>query len=438
MEYEVWKPVPHYEGYYEISNTGRLRSVDKEVASKAGSKQFRKGMDITPGIRERGYKCWTFYKNGIGKTIDIHRLVAEAFIPNPENKPQVNHKDGNKLNNNVSNLEWVTNQENIKHAVQHKLHDVPSGTANKLSVLTADIVRDARKRRAKGERVSDLAKEYGVCRETLNRAVTGTTYRDITDVKPVRIYLNRKPDKYTDIDVAQMGILRSNLSLVEIADLYNTSVQLIYAAMVKHDVFKLYELERSYSSDMEYETTFQSEITASEAAESNMFSYTRYNNLEILPSCVDGLKLCLRRIIGVLGTTDQRMKGAALTGDVMNKLHPHGDTGIYDAIVRLGQPFSQVLPFITIKGNCGAYGGGEYAASRYLDVQYAQFTKDLFFNNVDSRTLTYIPSELGKGVEPAYYVPRIPTALLMGAFGVSVAYNHTTPPSPSDHTSYAH
>lgn len=178
---------------------------------------------------------------------------------------------------------------------------------------------------------------------------------------------------------------------------------------------------------MEYETTFQNEITASSAVEDNMFSYTRYNNIEILPSCVDGLKLCQRRIIGVLGTTDQRMKGAALTGDVMNKLHPHGDTGIYDAIVRLGQPFSQVLPFITIKGNCGAYGGGEYAASRYLDVQYAQFTKDLFFNNVDSRTLTYIPSELGKGVEPAYYVPRIPTALLMGAFGVSVAYKSVIP-----------
>ena len=105
----------------------------------------------------------------------------------------------------------------------------------------------------------------------------------------------------------------------------------------------------------------------------------------------------------------------------------HGDNGIYDAIVRLGQPFSQVHPFVLIKGNFGAYGGGEYAAGRYLDVQCDQFTKDLFAVNVDQRTLTYIPSETGSGTEPAYYVPRLPTALLTGSFGVSVAYKSVIP-----------
>ncbi len=178
---------------------------------------------------------------------------------------------------------------------------------------------------------------------------------------------------------------------------------------------------------MDYETTFSGDITASEAIEANMLTYTRYSNSEVLPSCIDGLKLVHRRIIGVLGTNDTRMKGATLTGEVMNKLHPHGDSGIYDASVRLGQPFSQVHPFITIKGNFGAYGGGEYAASRYLDVQSAPFTKDIFFNNVDLKTLTYIPSETGAGVEPAYYIPRIPTTLLMGAFAVSVAYKAVVP-----------
>ena len=178
---------------------------------------------------------------------------------------------------------------------------------------------------------------------------------------------------------------------------------------------------------MEYETTFSDQTTAATAVHDNMDAFTKYSNLEILPNCIDGLKLCLRRIITVMLANDQRMKGATLTGEVMNKLHPHGDSGIYDAIVRLGQPFSQVHPFVLIKGNFGAYGGGEYAASRYLDVQCDQFTKDLFSVNVDQRTLTYIPSETGSGVEPAYYVPRLPTTLLTGSFGVSVAYKSVIP-----------
>lgn len=178
---------------------------------------------------------------------------------------------------------------------------------------------------------------------------------------------------------------------------------------------------------MDYETTYTDKITASKAVRDNMEAYCQYNNREILPDVIDGLKLCARRIITVMLANDQRMKGATLTGEVMNKLHPHGDNGIYDAIVRMGQPFSQVHPFVLIKGNFGAYGGGEYAAGRYLDVQCDQFTKDLFSVNVDQRTLTYIPSETGAGIEPAYYVPRLPTTLLTGSFGVSVAYKSVIP-----------
>ena len=178
---------------------------------------------------------------------------------------------------------------------------------------------------------------------------------------------------------------------------------------------------------MEYETTFTDQTTAAPAVRDNMEAYCQYNNREILPDVIDGLKLIHRRIITVMLENDQRMKGATLTGYVMNQLHPHGDNGIYDAIVRLGQPFSQVHPFVLIKGNFGAYGGGEYAAGRYLDVQCDQFTKDMFALNVDRRTLTYIPSETGEGIEPAYYVPRLPTALLTGSFGVSVAYKSIIP-----------
>lgn len=99
---EQWKPVPGYEGLYEVSNQGQVK----------GPKGF-----IKPKIQYNGYARTELWKKGLRYRPSIHRLVAEVFIPNPENKPQVNHLDGNKLNNNVSNLEWCTVQENLLHSV---------------------------------------------------------------------------------------------------------------------------------------------------------------------------------------------------------------------------------------------------------------------------------------------------------------------------------
>ena len=102
---EVWLPVVGFEEYYLISNTGRIFSIrsQRELIVKPKHTGY---MDIELNINGKVY-----YKR-------IHRLVAEAFIPNPENKPYINHKDGNKLNNNVTNLEWCTNSENMIHAFQ--------------------------------------------------------------------------------------------------------------------------------------------------------------------------------------------------------------------------------------------------------------------------------------------------------------------------------
>ena len=112
---EQWKEIKGYEGLYEVSNTGKVRSVL-----------------LTTGRRPRELKLHMrgFYqfvglydKEGKRKQYSIHRLVAEMFISNPNNKPQVNHLDGNKLNNYVSNLEWVNNSENQKHAFKNKLQN---------------------------------------------------------------------------------------------------------------------------------------------------------------------------------------------------------------------------------------------------------------------------------------------------------------------------
>lgn len=110
----MWKSILGYEGFYEVSDEGVVRTVPRRVSCKGGTRmvpsKIRK-FDITAG-----YYDVTLCKEGKTRTFLVHRLVAEAFIPNPENKEMVNHKDGNKQNNNADNLEWVTRAENDLHA----------------------------------------------------------------------------------------------------------------------------------------------------------------------------------------------------------------------------------------------------------------------------------------------------------------------------------
>ena len=113
---EEWKPVDGYEGLYEVSNRGRVRSLDRFTTGNRNRKI--KGKILRNCHNQLNYCIVQLCKDGVPKKTRVHRLVASAFIPNDEGKPYVNHIDGDPSNNDVSNLEWCTQAENIQHAYE--------------------------------------------------------------------------------------------------------------------------------------------------------------------------------------------------------------------------------------------------------------------------------------------------------------------------------
>lgn len=113
---EIWKAVKGYEGYYEVSNIGNVRSVDRLVKHSKGGLRIYKGKTLVPCLSVDGYRLVHLSKLNVSEMKRVNRLVAEAFIPNPNNLPTVNHKDENKLNNSVENLEWMSIENNIKYS----------------------------------------------------------------------------------------------------------------------------------------------------------------------------------------------------------------------------------------------------------------------------------------------------------------------------------
>jgi hypothetical protein len=117
---EIWKDIPGYETLYQASNLGRIKRIlfKNNIVTKKENKILK------TRINKNNREQIMLYKNGKRKNMTVHRLVASAFLENPNNYPEVNHIDGNSLNNNVNNLEWCTKQYNMKHAYDNNLTHV--------------------------------------------------------------------------------------------------------------------------------------------------------------------------------------------------------------------------------------------------------------------------------------------------------------------------
>lgn len=134
--FEIWKDINGFEGIYQISDKGNIRSLDRKIICSNGSIRFQRGSGIKPYINKQGYRTAVLHNNGKHKMCRICRLVSEAFIPNPNNLPQVNHKDENKGNDEKENLEWCTCLYNLTY---NNLHHRRNNKNNKKSKPVAQI-----------------------------------------------------------------------------------------------------------------------------------------------------------------------------------------------------------------------------------------------------------------------------------------------------------
>lgn len=178
---EIWKDITGYKGIYQISNHGRLRRIWKKSRRNPEGKL----KILNCSLSNDGYCKADLWKNKKRKTYRIHRLVSFEFIENPLNKPQVNHIDGNKINNHVDNLEWCTCSENIKHAYKTGLKKFTGkiyGEKNGSSKLTQKQVDQIKE--LKGlKKQKEIAKMFNVSPRTISDIYTGRTWSKKSLVK---------------------------------------------------------------------------------------------------------------------------------------------------------------------------------------------------------------------------------------------------------------
>lgn len=176
---EIWKDIEGYEDLYQVSNLGRVRSFNKYVVLRNGELKKLNDKILKPRSDKKLYPRYSLYKNKSSKSFKAHRLVAIHFIPNPENKLEVNHIDGNKKNNHCINLEWVTASENQKHAYKNKLRIPKFGMDHPMSTFKDDDVFSIRYKYSNKYTLKKLSMEYNVSITTISNIVRKKVWKHI-------------------------------------------------------------------------------------------------------------------------------------------------------------------------------------------------------------------------------------------------------------------
>lgn len=172
---EIWKDVRGYKGMYQVSSKGRVRTLGRYIKIRDTSMKRFLQPKFLRFIYNRDYHTVCLYKNYKAKWYKVHQLVAKAFIPNPYNKPQINHKNCKRKDNRVKNLEWATQKENNIH--MHKMGRVPSGCKSKLALLNSKQLIQVRAMIKSGYTQQTIADKFKVSRTTISNITRNVTYK---------------------------------------------------------------------------------------------------------------------------------------------------------------------------------------------------------------------------------------------------------------------
>lgn len=200
-----WRDVDGYEGKYQVSPFGEVRSLKRWNGRTLVDREEPLVLKKTKSTT--GYYKVELFKNGVRKSRKVHRLVAEAYVPNVDGKPCINHIDGNPVNNNANNLEWCTQQENVCHAIRTGLRQTVQYNFAELEELYRNNVP-----------ITEIAEKYGVSKQ----AVYSAMKRNNVDIKPI----GESQKKY-DIDLTVLREELKSFSVKELASKYGCPTNLI-------------------------------------------------------------------------------------------------------------------------------------------------------------------------------------------------------------------
>ena len=166
---EIWKDIHEYEGLYQVSNTGKVKSVSHYTRNnRNGGLRMTVGKILSQYKMPNGYRQVQLSKNEIREKKYVHRLVAENFIQNVNNLSDVNHIDGNKDNNSISNLEWCSHKDNQKHMIENHM----------TKKATPVICKETGKMY---HSMSEAEKDTGICRKTIKKlCASGETFKGLS------------------------------------------------------------------------------------------------------------------------------------------------------------------------------------------------------------------------------------------------------------------
>ena len=228
---ESWKDVPRFEGKYQVSNKGRLKSLSREGISRNGRRYHKPERILKTNPNTSGYLSTTV-DNGVDSSgrrkvavLHLHRLVAELFVSNEHSKPEVNHKDGVKTNNDVSNLEWVTPSENVKHAFDTGLAVAKKGIdANRAKIRTTEEVQSIKNEFYQGATARDVGSNHGLSPTEVSAIVKGKRFKDQFDQE---IHLQMMQSRVAENKQTGLSHPRCKASaevINQVAELYNNGV----------------------------------------------------------------------------------------------------------------------------------------------------------------------------------------------------------------------